>query len=108
MSSIETPACIFKHASRSLLEHMKSSAQPKVVAKAGSVSLSEARAAARAAKTPRFLRLLKDGVDEGSELWDRYLGHFGEAPKAKGKSRKAAPKRRSARKAALKKVAKKR
>jgi hypothetical protein len=91
---------------------MKSSAaQPKVIVKAGSVSLSEARAAARAAKTPAYLRLVKAEPDKDSELWKRYLGHFGGGPRkatARLKPRKTAAKKTSSRKRSARKAAKKR
>jgi hypothetical protein len=84
---------------------MKShSAQRKVIAKAGSVSLSEARAAARAAKTPAYLRLVKSEPNKDSELWKRYLGQFGPAPRkaAKASAKKGAARKTSARKAGKK------
>ena len=76
------------------------SAQPKVVAKAGSVSLREARAAARAAKTGHYLRVVNGDAKEVSSLWERYLGHFGGTKKAA--TRKA--KEKSTKKFAMKRV----
>jgi hypothetical protein len=98
---------------------MMYSAQPKVVAKAGSVSLREARAAARAAKTGHYLRAVSGEIKEVGGLWERYLGHFGSTAKkvsgthAKAKSvKKVAAKKGAVRKkpksSAKKVVAKKR
>ena len=56
-------------------------AQPKITVKAGSVSLSEARAAARAAKTGHYLRVVDGTIRQSDTLWERYLGHFGGAVK---------------------------
>jgi hypothetical protein len=72
-----------------------SSAQPKVTVKAGSVSLSEARAAARAAKTGHYLRVVSGEIEEAGSLWERYLGHFGGVAKkvSRGHSKSKSAKR---------------
>ncbi len=83
---------------------MKTSAQPKVTVKAGSVSLSEARAAARAARTVHYLRVVSgDPRQDAGSLWERYLGHFGgPARKASGVYSKA----KSAKKGSARKLVK--
>jgi hypothetical protein len=77
-------------------------AQPKVIVKAGSVSLSEARAAARAAKTGHYLRVVGGSVSQRDSLWERYLGHFGGTAKkaTDGQGKKA----KSAKKVAVKRL----
>jgi len=62
------------------------STQRKVVVKAGSVSRSEARAAARAAKPGHYLRVARGDVGEVGSLWERYLGHFGGTAKKASRS----------------------
>lgn len=74
------------------------SAQPKVVAKAGSVSLRGARAAARAAKSGHRPHLVNDDAIEVSSLWERYLGHFGGVQNDLISNAKANPARKTGRK----------
>ncbi|MCU0635481.1 MAG: hypothetical protein MUE41_11460 [Gemmatimonadaceae bacterium] len=92
--------------------------QPKVIAKVGTVSVREARAAARIAKS-QHADVLVVGSARDHGLWERYLGHFGSvtrsvavggakakvAKKATARKAVAVGKKRSARTASAKKQA---
>ena len=72
--------------------------------KAGSVTLAEARQAARSAKTGRFV-LNKRSGHAAEALRERYLGHFGVTVKSAGSGKTAA--KGAAKKSATKSTRKK-
>ena len=75
------------------------SAKRRSTMKSGSVSLAEARAAARIAKAERPARVdTRASAVSESRAWDLYLGHFGSSPGRSG-ARKSSAKKTSGKKA---------